>query len=73
MLFIKYFLVFIINCLYIIVVYMFVHIHLTKKFNSYKYASKNNIIPIAFSVFSIIFVGYVLVGAIEHYLTKYIF
>gem|GEM_PF-1552513 len=52
---------------------MFVHIHLTKKFNSYKYTSKNNIIPIAFSVFSIIFVGYVLVGAIEHYLTKYIF
>jgi hypothetical protein len=31
-----------------------------------------NIIPIAFSVFAIIFVGYVLVGAIEHYLIKYI-
>ena len=45
-----------------------------KKFNSsYKYFSKNNIIPIAFSVFSIIFVGYVLIGALGHYLTKYIF
>ena len=46
----------------------------TGKFTSHhKYFSKNNIIPIAFSVFSIIFVGYVLIGALGHYLTKYIF
>ena len=49
--------------------------HRTEKiFNSsHKYFSRKNIIPIAFSLFSIIFVGYVLVGALEHYLIKYIF
>ena len=45
----------------------------TEKFTSHKYFNKNNIIPIAFSSFSIIFVGFVLVGAIGHYLIKYIF
>jgi len=46
----------------------------SKKFTFHKYFSnRNNIIPMALSVFSIIFVVYVLVGAIEHYLFKYIF
>ena len=44
-----------------------------KKFNFLKYFSRNNLIPIAFSIFSIGFVGYVLISAIEHYLIKYIF
>ena len=45
----------------------------TNQFTFHKYFNRNNIIPIAFSSFSIIFVGYVLIGALEHYLTKYIF
>ena len=49
--------------------------HLTEKFDSsHKYfSSRNNIIPIAFSVFLLIFVGYLLISTIEHDLTKYIF
>jgi hypothetical protein len=43
------------------------------KFTSSKYFNRNNIIPIAFSVFSIIFVSYILVGAVGHYLVKYLF
>lgn len=47
--------------------------HLTEKFNPRNYFNRNNIITITFSVISIIFVGYILIGAIGHYLIKYFF
>jgi hypothetical protein len=47
--------------------------HLTEKFKLNKYFSRNNIIPTAFSVFSISFVVFIVASAIEHYLIKYIF
>jgi hypothetical protein len=34
---------------------------------------KSKIIPYGFSLFSIIFVNYILVNVINHYLSKYIF
>jgi len=42
--------------------------YLTEKFNSHNYFNRNKTIPIAFSVISIIFVGYILISAIGHYL-----
>lgn len=66
------------KCFYIIVIYNN-NMHLIGKLISHKYFNKNNIfnknkiIPFTFSVFSIIFVGYILVNAIGHYIIKNIF
>ena len=44
--------------------------HRIEKFNPDKFGRKN-IIPIAVSVFSIVFVGFILISAIEHYIIKH--
>jgi hypothetical protein len=45
----------------------------TKKFNFRKHFNKNTIVPVVFSLFSIIFVSYILTSTVEYYLVKYIF